>query len=119
MILDKLPNVFFITKLTFGRFFMRKKIVSLFLVLVLTMSFGSVAFASTEIIDDPGIDTHDTDTVSYTHLDVYKRQAFCSATFSASSLTSEQITLVLPQLLAMDMPMAPLPQQRSKTSLMA
>mgnify|MGYP000125607579 FL=1 len=44
---------------------MRKKIVSLFLVLVLTMSFGSVAFASTEIIDDPGIDTHDTNAVIF------------------------------------------------------
>lgn len=57
---------------------MRKKIVSLFLVLILTMSFGSVAFASTEIIDDPGIDTHDTDAIvfdidriSATKADVY------------------------------------------------
>lgn len=57
---------------------MRKKIVSLFLVLVLTMSFGSVAFASPEIIDDPGIDTHDTDAIvfdidriSATKADVY------------------------------------------------
>lgn len=65
MILDKLPNVFFITKLTFGRFFMRKKIVSLFLVLVLTMSFGSVAFASTEIIDDSGIQPYNTDTIIF------------------------------------------------------
>lgn len=57
---------------------MRKKIVSLFLVLVLTMSFGSIAFASTEIIDDSGIDTHDTDAIvfdidriSATKADVY------------------------------------------------
>ena len=78
MILDKLPNVFFITKLTFGRFFMRKKIVSLFLVLVLTMSFGSVAFASTEIIDDPGAQPYNTysivydiDRISSTKADVY------------------------------------------------
>ena len=49
---------------------MRKKIVSLFLVLVLTMSFGSVAFASTEIIDDPGIDTHDTDAIMTERLQI-------------------------------------------------
>ena len=44
---------------------MRKKIVSLFLVLVLTMSFGSVAFASTEIIDDSGIQPYNTDTIIF------------------------------------------------------
>lgn len=57
---------------------MRKKIVSLFLVLVLTMSFGSVAFASTEIIDDPGAQPYNTysivydiDRISSTKADVY------------------------------------------------
>lgn len=57
---------------------MRKKIVSLFLVLVLTMSFGSVAFASTEIIEDSGIEARDTDAIvfdidrtSATKADVY------------------------------------------------
>ena len=44
---------------------MRKKIVSHFLVLVLTMSFGSVAFASTEIIEDSGIQPYNTDTIIF------------------------------------------------------
>lgn len=57
---------------------MKKKIVSLFLVLILTLSFGSAAFASTEIIDDPGIQPYDTssiifdiDRISATKADVY------------------------------------------------
>ena len=50
-----------------------------------------------EIVEDPGITRHRSETVSYTHLDVYKRQCYHCADFKNNSIHRVNIYIYIQQ----------------------